>query len=132
MAEGEAISKKITETENLLKTLEDSKDDIQGRIHEANFQAGHVLSYFHQTGQGIPEVQVFETSPLLLDNDFDETPSAEPFANLPDSDQDSEPLSCSDVSEASKADLQFSVIFPLQLCSSNAVVVFTESFHSAP
>lgn len=69
LAEEEAVGKKIEECESLLATLQDAREDAQGRVQEAKRQVGSLLSFFRQTG-GQWEWDLvdrpFETSPLLL------------------------------------------------------------------
>ena len=76
MVEEKALEQRILECRHLLITLEDSRDDAQGRICEAEYQIGSLLNFFKNAS--IPmegDDETFEPSSLLLENESDDSSS---------------------------------------------------------
>ncbi|KJA15177.1 hypothetical protein HYPSUDRAFT_208101 [Hypholoma sublateritium FD-334 SS-4] len=89
-AEEDAANKRIIECQHMLATLQDARDEARGRVKEADFQVGSIMSFFKRAGLELDSRdQTFETYPLLLTNAFEDS-SSPPSPNFPGSDLDSD------------------------------------------
>lgn len=83
-AEEVAFKQRIVECQNLLATLKDSHDDARGRVDDAMYQVGSIMSVFDKEGL---HIDLFQPSPptrslLIKYGIYDQPSDSEPLESF--------------------------------------------------